>query len=168
MKHFSKKQKWRMIGGAVLAVILVLCAWIFGWFRGDINVISFSADEVDRVELSCTDVHVDLYRAVVTDKDDIQMLIDSVNRFQHTGNEIKDIVKHGIFTGGSLLYEIDIYLSDGEQFPFRLASNGRQELSDMEVCYWVHGAKGGNLFPSTCRGSLEPFYALYAKYRPME
>ena len=101
-----------------MAAILVLCAWIFGWFRGDINVMDFSADEVDHVELSCTDVHVDLYRAVVTDKDDIQMLIDSVNRFQHTGNEIKDIFMYGIFTGGSVLYEIDIYLSDGELFPF--------------------------------------------------
>ena len=51
--NLTRKQKRMMIGGGVLAAALLLCAWLFGWGRGSIHVIDFSADEVDHVRLSC-------------------------------------------------------------------------------------------------------------------
>ena len=168
MKRQSKKQ---MFPAAIaLAVILALCAWIFGWGRGDINVMEFSANEVDRIELSCTDVHVDLHNAVVTEKDDIQALIDSINSFQHTGSAVKELFPIESL-GGALLYSFDVYLSNGDTFPLSFgAHSGIEEQSDMEFDYWIYqgpnhmGLLSTLLSTYTCRGSMELFYELYEKY----
>lgn len=167
MKTLSKKQ---MLSAAIaLAVILALCAWIFGWGRGDINVMEFSANEVNRIELYCTDVRVGLHYAVVTEKDDIQALIDSVNSFQHTGSAVKDLFRYGIGIGGTLMYDFDVYLTNGETFPLRFGSNnGEEERSNMEVHYWVYQQGESKLIPDTCRGSMELFYELYEKYSVAE
>lgn len=153
----------------VLAAVLALCAWIFGWGRGDINVMDFSANEVDRIELSCTDIHVDMHRAVVTEKDDIQAFINSVNSFQHTGSNIKYLFRYGIGAGGAVLYECDVYFSSGDIFNLRFANgNGEQDLSDMEVSYWIPQENQKRLFSDTCRGSMELFYELYERYNITE
>ena len=147
----------------VLVFVLALCAWLFGWGRGDINVLEFSASEVERIELSCTDTkRVDLYRAVITEKDDIQALINSVNSFQYTGSAVKELFRYGFGgIGGTVLYEYTVYLSNGDTFLLSFGNNnGEQELSDMEVVYSV----GQSDKASTCRGSMELFYELYEKY----
>ncbi len=159
-------KKWTISVAIVLIFILALCAWIFGWGRGDINVMEFPASEVERIELSCTDTRrVDLYRAVVTEKNDIQALIDSVNSFQYTGSVVKELFKHGIGIGGTVLYEYNVCLSNGDTFLLCFGNNnGEQELSDMEVIYWADQSNKAN----TCRGSMELFYELYKKYKPTE
>lgn len=172
MKIQSKKRIIPVV--IALAVVLALCAWTFGWGRGNIGVMEFSADEVDRIELFCTDVRVDLHAAIVTEKDDIQALIDSVNSFRHTGSAVKELFRHGIAIGGlggTVLYEFDVYLSNGDTFPLRFGSNnGVEERSDMEVLYWVYQPKQTNplLNTWTCRGSMELFYELYEKYDTAE
>ena len=169
MKKLSKK---RMISAVVvLAFILALCAWLFGWGRGDINVLKFSASEIERIELSCTDTkRVDLYRAVVTETNDIQALIDSVNSLQHTGSGVKELFKYGIGSGGTILYEYSIYPLDGDKFTLCIASLGTvQDLSDMEAAYWVDDQPDKTKWiPDTCRGSMELFYELYEKYPAAE
>ena len=169
MERLSKKRTISVI--AVLVFILALCAWLFGWGRGDINVLEFSAGEVERIELSCTDTkRVDLYRAVVTEKDDIQALINSVNSLQHTGSGVKELFKYGIGSGGTILYEYSVYLSNGDTFTLCIASLGTvQDLSDMEATYWVDDQPDKTKWISdTCRGSMEFFYELYEKYPAAE
>lgn len=163
----TKKRKTLFAGGVILAVILMACAWLFGWFQGDINMIRFSPDEADRIELSSTDVRLGLHTAVVTDREDIRALIESLNSFQHTGSGLKEIFKYGIGAGGSTLYVCDVYLLNGETFNLHFASNnGERPWSDMELSYWVYPDK--HLFGYTCHGSLELFCELYEKYRPAE
>ena len=165
--QLNKKHGWLLINGMILFAILVLSAWIFGWGRGNINVIGFSTDEVERIELSCTDTRVGLHNAVVTEKNDIQALINSVNSFQHTGSAIKELFRHGIGIGGTILYEYNVYLSNGDVFHLCFGSNnGEQKLSNMEVNYWI--SDQAKLLPDTCKGSMELFYELYDKYRIME
>lgn len=167
MKTVTKKKKWLIAGGIVLAAVLLLCAWMFGWFRGNINMMRFSSDEVDRIALYSTDLSLGLHTSVVTDKEEIQALIDSVNSFQHTGSELKEIFKYGIGAGGSTLYVCDVYPLNGENFNLHFSSNsGEQPLSDMEMSYWVYQPGKTPALPNTCRGSLELFAELYEKYRP--
>lgn len=165
----AKKQKWLIAGGGALAAILLFCGWLFGWFRGDINMMRFSPDEVDRIELSSTDVRLGLHTAVVSDREDIRALVESLNSFQHTGSGLKEIFKYGIGAGGSTLYVCDVYLLSGENFNLQFASkNGERPWSDMELSYWVCQPGEPPRSSYTCRGSLELFNQLYEKYRPAD
>lgn len=96
MNRFIKNPKW-LIRGALLAVILAFFAWIYGWGGGDIQVMNFTAEDVERLTLSQSGY---TYAVDVTEKEDIQAVIDMVNRFRHTGNALK----HGFVTGGTCLY----------------------------------------------------------------
>lgn len=170
MQQHLKKYKRLLIGAMVSVAILLLGVWVFGWGGGDINVLKFSADDVTRLELNCTDTkRVELYKAVVTEPEDIQACIDWVNAFQHTGSAIKELFRHGIGIGlgGTCLYTFQFYLLDEDPFILEFGNNdGEQEISDVEVSYWRYTYPPKKEIPSTCRGSLEPFYELYEKYRP--
>lgn len=172
MNQYIKRHKRLLIWIAVPAAILLLCAWVFGWGRGDINVLKFSADDVTRLELNCTGTkRVELYKAVVTEPEDIQACIDWVNAFQHTGSAIKELFRHGIGIGlgGTCLYTFQFYLSDEDPFILEFGNNdGEQEISDMEVGFWIYSNPPKKEIGSTCRGSMEFFYELYEKYRPAE
>ena len=97
-----------------------------------------------------------------------EAVIDMVNRFHHTGNELK----HGFLfgTGGTCLYGFHVYLKNGEEFPFFFGSNnGEQPVSDMEVSYWVYQGPEISRAPSKlCRGSMGLFFEMYEKYRPVK
>ena len=41
--------------------------------------------------------------AVVTEKEDIQTIINTVNEFRHAGNEIRYLLRYGFSVGGSVL-----------------------------------------------------------------
>lgn len=158
MKHIPKGQKWLAAGVLVLAAVLLLCAWMFGWGRSSIQVMDFSADAVERIELSCT--LPNSHRTVVRDQEDIQALIDSVNAFQHTGNELKNLFRSGVFSGGTVLYEFHVFLDNGEELLLLFGDNGGgQDPSDLVVSYWLSGTD--HWFSNTCRGSLEVFWSLY-------
>lgn len=114
MKHILLRKKWIFLG-IILVAVLAFCAWIYGWGGGDINVIPFDANDVERIELN------GIFRgtsrsALITERDEIQGVIDSINTFQRSGSDLKNIFKYGIGLGGTSLYEIGIYPLDGERF----------------------------------------------------
>lgn len=157
MKTMNRKTKLLLLSGLVLAGLLALCAWLFGWGGGEIRVLEFSPEEVERIELSHTNVNLPMERVVVTDKDDIQKILDGVNSFRFTGSSIKDLFRYGLFSGGSVLYEFDVFLADGGEESLTFASNnGDQPMGDMEVGYWI-----GEGPSSTARGSMEFFAQFY-------
>lgn len=158
MKRFLEKKLWLT---AAAAGALLFCAWIFGWGGGPINVMDFSADDVDRVELSCSHSRIANGRAVVTGKEDIQTIIGAVNAFRHTGNNLKYFLRYGFSAVGSVLYEIDVCFTDGERFSLRLCPEAH---SDTELYYWVWRPEQTNRISRICSGSLEWFYELHGKY----
>ena len=104
---------------------------------------------------------------MVKDPEEIQALIDAANVFQHTGSDIKNIFRYDLFAGGSMLHECAFSLVNGEKFIVTFVSNeGGQPVSDMDLSYWVTLSNGERQTGSTCRGSLEVFYALHKKYLP--
>lgn len=154
------KARRYLIGVSMLIVIvLALCSWLFGWGRGAINAVDFTADEVESLKLSCT-----LYETepvTVMEKDSIQIAIDGINSFIHSGKTIKNIFRDGIGVGGSVLYEFYFILSDGEKFCLCMSSNsGEQNFSEMEMSYWISVPDKSKLFSDTCKGSIQFFYDL--------
>ena len=130
MRRFVQKYKWPLLGVA-LAVVLALCAWTFGWFGGTIDVMDFTAEEVECMEL----FHYWLSeeRVAVTEKADMQELIDAVNDFRNTGTMLRHPRKL-IPGGGELWYGITVYLSDGGKYSFTFSYLGdRVTISDMEM-----------------------------------
>lgn len=167
MKRLTKWQMWLMLAG-VLAAVLLLGIWLFGWGRGNINVIPFSAEEVDHVWLAC-DPHCFDGRATVTDPEAIQALINEANTLQHTGSELKTLFQYGFGAGGSSLHTLVFFLTSGETYTVTFASNhGGQPVTDMALSYWVTLSNGNHLTAFTCRGSLELSYELHKTYcRPV-
>ena len=162
MKRWSKKQK--ILG--LLAVTLCFCAWLFGWGRGSIDVIDFSADQVDYVRLYCAQLSFEDV-AEVRYPEEIQALIDSANALRHTGSDFKRILQYGLGVGGSMLHEYAFFLKNGATFVVTFSSNnGERPISDMDLSYWATLPNGKRISGSTCRGSLEVFYELHQKYLP--
>ena len=64
---------------------------------------NFTAEDVERLTLSQSGY---TYAVEVTEKEDIQAVIDMVNSFRHTGNELKHGLRFGY--GGTCLYEFDV------------------------------------------------------------
>ena len=147
-----KKYKW-FLAGAALAAVMALFSWTFGWFGGTIDVMEFSADEVEAVELF--QYWLSENKVVVTEQEDIQALMDEVNGFRHTGTMLK-YPKKLIPGGGEVWYGITVNLTDGKRCHITLSClDSRKNLSDVEMQY-------GRFH--TCRGSLELVHALHAKY----
>ena len=157
MKSFRSKQNLALLAAA----ILVLGIWVFGWGGGSIRVIRVSPDEVDHIRISAT--IVDSHAITVTEPEDIQFVIDTINSFSYTGNNLKCILRGELFLSGTLLYELNFSLRNGDAFSLCLASNNSTDLSDMELTYWIHDE---NRFPisSMCRGSMEWYDTLYEAY----
>ena len=160
-----KNRKRYILGCILLATTFIFLSWLFGWGRGNINVVKFSASEVNYVRLACAQLYP-YDAAVVTDPKEIQSLIDSVNAFQHTGSTLKEIFRYGLFVGGSKLHEHEFILSNGERFIVTFSSNKNQPVSDMNLSYWVTLPDGERISGSTCKGSMETFYTLHKKYLP--
>lgn len=157
MKRSPLKRKW-IFAGLILMIALGLCAWLFGWGGGNINVIPFDANDVEHIEL------YGIYRgamrsAYLTETEDIQSLIDSVNSFRYSGSGLKDIFKYGIGIGGTSLYEIEIYPRNGDRFTVCFGSNkGGQDPANTEVGYWVYNKIQIDGFSKMCRGSMQVIY----------
>ena len=150
----------------LLAAGLCFCVWLFGWGRGSIDVIDFSADQVDHVRLGCAQLYSE-DAAEIRDPEEIQTLIDSVNALRHTGSSFKNILRNGPFAGGCVLYEHVFSLKGGDDYIVTLASSdAKNPISDKNMSYWVRLPNGERISGSTCRGSLEVFYELNQKYLP--
>lgn len=150
----------------LLAVVLCFCAWLFGWGQGTIDVIDFSAEDVDYVRLGCAQLYFDA-AAEIREPEEIQALIDSANALQHTGSNFKRVLQYGLGVGGSKLHEHAFFLKNGDTYIVTFSSNnGKRPISDMDLSYWVTLPNGERISGSTCRGSLEVFYELHQKYLP--
>ena len=155
--HSLLKRKW-IFFSIILIIAFVFCAWLFGWGGGSINVIPFDADDVEHIELN------GVYRgairsAYLTETEDIQALIDSVNSFRYSGSGLKDIFKYGIGIGGTSLYEIMIYPHNGDRYTVCFGSNkGGQDPSNTEVGYRVYNKIQIDGFSKMCRGSMQVIY----------
>lgn len=142
----------------MLIIALGFCAWLNGWGRGNINIIPFNADDIEHIELN------GIYRgairsAYVTETEDFQAIINSINSFQHSGSGLKNVFKYGISAGGTSLYEIDIYPLNGEHFTVCLGLNeSGQDPSNTEADYWVYNQNKINWFSKTCKGSMRLIY----------
>lgn len=153
MKRLEMKQKW-FLAGVALAAALALGCWVFGWFGGTIDVMDFSADEVESIGLY--QYWLGENESVVTEKEDIQALMDEVNGFRHTGTMLK-YPKKLLPGGGEVWYSITVYLTNGERYNITLSClSSRMNLSDVELRY-------GRFY--TCRGSLELVHTLHEKYQ---
>jgi len=164
MKHLKGWKRPVFVAG-VLTILLVFCVWMFGWGRGNIDVIDFSAEEVACVRLGCAQLYSKA-AAEVSDPVGIQMLIDAINGFRHAGSDMKWLFKYGLFVGGSVLYEHAFELKNGDVVYVTFASNESQPMSDMELSYWVDWPDGTKTRGGLCRGSMEVFYTLHQKYLP--
>lgn len=124
---------------------------------------NFCSDDVEQITLY-GQFHGRCYTAIILEKEEIQSVIDAVNSFRHTGNELKLIPKYGLFLGGTALYEFRVFLLDGEEFEVTFGlNNASQPPADTEVSYWFPGRGKIIPFSSTCRGSMELFYELLEK-----
>ena len=161
MKRILKH--WKLL--IFVAVVLIFCAYTFGWGGGPINVMDFAAEDVDRIELSCSHPWIADGRAVVTEKEDIQTVIDSVNGFRHDGTELKYFLKYGFSAGGSVLHTIYVYFTNGEEYIFCICPEAH---SDTQLSCWEYfepyHPRDRNRFRAVCSGSLDWFYALHEKY----
>lgn len=143
--------KWLIPAGG-LALLLAFFAWIYGWGGGPINLLDFPVEEVARIRVSQS-----LRLAEVTEPEDIRALMDAVNAFRHSGNQIKDhpALLFGFAMGGTQLYEFHVFFKNGEEFTFCFGLNkGGQNPANTEVSYWIPGEPSSR-FSSTCRGSME-------------
>lgn len=162
MKLFANRRIWlcAVLGAAVLAFF----AWIYGWGGGPIQLLDFPAEDVEYIRLS------DTLRAVeVRSPEDIQALMDAVNSFRHSGNQIKNhpFLLFGFAVGGTELYTFHVFLKNGEEVTLHFGSNqGGQDPADTEVSYWVEGQPSSR-FGDTCRGSMELIYELMKQAQPV-
>ena len=162
MGTVSKRTKPLLLASLVLIALLTVCAWLFGWGGGEIRVLEFAPEDVERIELWHTSVDLPMERVVVTDRDDIQTILNGVNSFRFTGSSVKDMSRYGLFSGRSVLYGFDVFLSDGGEKEITFASsNGDQPMRDIEVSYWISAPTKKDGIPSTARGSLEFFTQFY-------
>ena len=88
---------------ALLLLIFGSLFWIYGWGCGEIHLMDFDAEEVSYIELYSIDSVFNCNAVAVTEKEDIQSLIDLVNSFRHCGNELKYLLS-GEFGTGALSY----------------------------------------------------------------
>ena len=56
MRTVSRKTKFLLLASLMLIALLVLCAWLFGWGGGEIRVLEFAPEDVERIELWHTSV----------------------------------------------------------------------------------------------------------------
>lgn len=149
---------------AALVVVLFLGFWIWGWGGDAIDVLEFDAGSVSYIDLYSTDQVFHCSTVSVTEKEDIQALIDLVNSFRYAGNELKSVLKGEMGMGGSVVYEFNVFFTDGETFPLAFFSNDTRDLSDMELAYRLTSQDDQPLVGPLCRGSLELFYEMREKY----
>ncbi len=161
MQNMIKKKK---ILAAVCALMVIaipfLWYWLFGW--GTIQIIDFSATDVDYVEISCSHRRE---RGTISNPSEIQALINEANSMKNKGSSLKELI-HGIFMGGAVLYESAFYLNDGTEFLLTFSSNNSEvPVSDMSLTYWYQRTPPGVQTDGTvCRGSLEVYFNLFEKY----
>ena len=162
MRTVRRKTKLLLLASLMLIALLVLCAWLFGWGGGEIRVLEFAPEDVERIELWHTSVDLPMERVVVTEQEDIQTILDGVNSFCFTGSSVKDMFRYGLFSGGSVLYGFDVFLTDdGEEEITFASNNGDQSMGDIEVSYWISAPTKEGGIPSTAKGSLEFFTQFY-------
>ena len=151
-----------IFAGVVLA--LIICRRVFGLGGGTIDVIEFEAAEVRRIEMGRAIFGEQ--RITITETEDMETVIDTINSFQYTGNDLKYLFRIPLFTGGAVLYEIAVYPKEGEPVVVSFCCNNDYSADppDVEMSYWSDQEERILLISNTCRGSMEWYDVLYEKY----
>lgn len=159
MAFTKRKRRGLIISVALILLVVLTFWWLFGWGGGNINIMDFEADDVASMKLGATISGYDVF--CPTDKEDIQTVIDEVNGFQHAGKAVRQYMEYGFNSGGAILYEFGIELTDGQELYYCFATrDGIAPGEDIEGSYWGTIPKEGNMW----RGSMDWFHALYEKY----
>lgn len=155
------KYKHRLIlFGEISILWVVLGMWLFGWGGGNINIIDVEAKDVSQIELLRTTFGSK--KITITEGEDIQTVIDNVNSFRYSGNELKYLLQGKAF-GSTFLYYITVYPKEGDVIELVLSALGGYGLSETEMSYWFP-ADPNFFISNTCEGPMTWYDDLYAKY----
>ena len=87
---------------------------------GRSRVLRVSPEEVDHIRISTHRLWTS-HAITVTEPEDIQFVIDTINSFSYAGNDLKCILRGELFMSGTLLYELSFSLRNGDAFTLCLA-----------------------------------------------
>ena len=164
MAHIQRKHK-RLQYTIVAVCIAVSMFWCLSEWKGDkINAMAFDANDVASMHLYVARPgYEDFY---VTDKEDLQMIIDGLNEFQYSGRSWRNFIKNGFHRSGGMLHEFYAELENGEEFG--LVFLAFYDPLDFEAGREIDGkfwaSKPVRSESRVCRGSMDWFYTLYDKY----
>ena len=150
---------------AGLLCLLLLLNWVYGWTAGDaLNALDFQADEVEAIHFSSASWF--LPPASITDPADIQAVIDEINGFTPSGNDLKQPKYYlPLGWGGSVRYDLQIDFKNGEQLDLCFSNFERGGFEPEEEREMTFCRSDRQVTPTpTCRGSVELFFALHEKY----
>ena len=164
MAHIQRKHN-RLLYTIVAVCIAVLVFWCLSEWKGDkINAMAFDANDVASMHLYVARPGYEDFD--VTDKEDLQMIIDGLNDFQYSGRSWRNFIKNGFHRSGGMLHEFYAELENGEEF-------GLVFLAYYDPCDFEPGTEIDGKYRifkpvrsdfRGCRGSMDWFYTLYEKY----
>ena len=152
----------RCIGVLFLLMLALFC--LSEWKGDKINAMAFGANDVVSMHLYVARPgYEDFY---VTDKEDLQMIIDGLNEFQYSGRSWRNFIKNGFHRSGGMLHEFYAELENGEEFGLVfLAFYDPLDFeagTEIDGKFWVSKPVRSDF--RGCRGSMDWFYTLYEEY----
>ena len=164
MKKHSKKVMF-FLASIVLLAIATTASWVFGWTKGSLHALNFDAGEVEQIVFSCDNAQ--MVSTNISDPEDIQALIDTINSFDHKGN----MLRKGFFaafsssSGGHIRYVFQVMMKTGESVEIVLTQRENDYFSpeeDRDMSFYCSTEKVSPL--PLCRGNVSLFFNLYHKY----
>ena len=164
MKKHSKKAMLFLASVALLA-IAATASWIFGWTEGSLHALDFDAGAVEQIVFSCDNAQI--VSTNISDPEDIQALIDTINSFEHKGNMLRKgfSAAFSSSSGGHILYVFQVMMKTGESVEIVLAQQENGYFSpeeDRDMSFYCSTEKVSPL--PLCRGNVALFFNLYHKY----
>ena len=148
----------------VLCLFVIALFWLSEWKGDKINAIDFDANDVVSMSLYAARPGFEVFD--VTDKEDLQTIIDELNEFQYSGGSWRNYIKNGFHRDGGTPYEFYATLENGEEFGLVFLAYydpcDFEPGTEIDGKYWVF--KPVRSESRMCRGSLDWFYTLYEKY----
>ena len=177
MERLWKRRRWLILGVLLLASVLMVGRWCYGWGGGNIDVFDFDAEDVDHIVLCNGDYDFtakyknefsSLEPSVITGRKDIETIINEINCFQYAGNDLPSLLQGKIGMGGGILHEVQFHFRNGEERTFCLFTSDAEPRGDDVVMSYRFYRKGrSELIGKNARGPTEWIYDLYEKYRPI-
>ena len=164
MKKHNKKVMFFLTSIALLAIAATI-SWIFGWTEGSLNALDFDASAVEQIVFSCDNAQI--VSTNISDPEDIQALIDTINNFDHRGSLFRKgfLVAFSSSSGGHIRYVFQVMMKTGESVEIVLTQRENGYFSpeeDRDMSFYCSTEKV-SLLP-LCRGNVALFFNLYHKY----